>query len=48
VHTFRAYVSVENAPMLHILRREGAHLSVEEPGVMRADIPLADVPLRVG
>jgi L-amino acid N-acyltransferase YncA len=48
VHTFRAYISVENAPMLHILRREGAHLSVEEPGVMRADIPLGEAPVRAG
>lgn len=48
VRTFRAYVSASNAPMLHILRREGAHLSLEEPGVMRADIPLDDAPAAAG
>jgi len=42
VKRFRAYVSVDNDPMLHIMRRQGARLEVDEPGIMRADIPLAE------
>lgn len=37
---FRAFVLVDNRPMIRILRRFGANLSVEEPGVLRADIDL--------
>jgi GNAT superfamily N-acetyltransferase len=44
VKNFRAYVSVDNYPMLHIMRRLGAQLTVDEPGIMRADIPLATTP----
>lgn len=44
VKRFRAYVSVDNYPMLHIMRRLGAHLAVDEPGIMRADILLAATP----
>jgi GNAT superfamily N-acetyltransferase len=44
VKFFRAFVSVDNYPMLHILRRAGAHLTVDEPGIMRADIDLAAMP----
>lgn len=44
VKRFRAFVSVDNYPMLHILRRLGAHLAVEEPGIMRADISLFETP----
>ena len=40
VRRFRAYVSVDNYPMLHIMRRMGAHLEVDEPGIIRAIIPL--------
>lgn len=44
VKSFRAFVSVDNYPMLHIMRRQGARLAVDEPGIMRADISLAATP----
>ena len=44
VTRFRAFVSVDNYPMLHIMRRVGAHLAVDEPGIMRADISLVETP----
>ena len=37
---FRAYVLVDNQPIIKILRRLGATMRVEEPGVLRADIDL--------
>lgn len=40
ISRFRAYVLVDNHPIIKILRRFGATLSVEEPGVLRADIDL--------
>ncbi|HJR18603.1 MAG TPA: GNAT family N-acetyltransferase [Actinomycetota bacterium] len=40
IRRFRAYVLVENMPIIKILRRFGANLKVEEPGVYRADIDL--------
>lgn len=40
IRRFRAYVLVDNRPMIRILRRFGANLSVDEPGVLRADIDL--------
>jgi RimJ/RimL family protein N-acetyltransferase len=40
IRRFRAYVLVENQPIIRILRRFGATLKVEEPGVLRADIDL--------
>lgn len=40
IRRFRAYVLVDNGPIIKILRRFGATMSVEEPGVLRADIDL--------
>lgn len=40
IRRFRAYVLVHNQPIIKILRRLGANLRVEEPGVLRADIDL--------
>jgi RimJ/RimL family protein N-acetyltransferase len=37
---FRAYVLVDNHPIIKILRRLGATMRVEEPGVLRGDIDL--------
>lgn len=37
---FRAYVLAENQPIIKILRRFGASMKVDEPGVLRADIDL--------
>lgn len=40
IRRFRAYVLVDNHSIIKILRRFGATLSVEEPGVLRADVDL--------
>ena len=40
INRFRAYVLVDNQPIIKILRRLGATMRVEEPGVLRADIDL--------
>ncbi|MGH2726728.1 MAG: GNAT family N-acetyltransferase, partial [Actinomycetota bacterium] len=40
IRRFRAYVLVDNQPIIKILRRFGASMKVEEPGVLRADIDL--------
>ncbi|MEX2557242.1 MAG: GNAT family N-acetyltransferase [Actinomycetota bacterium] len=40
IERFRAYVLVDNQPIIKILRRQGATMRVEEPGVLRADIDL--------
>lgn len=37
---FRAYVLADNGPIIKILRRLGASMKVEEPGVLRADVDL--------
>lgn len=37
---FRAYVLADNQPIIKILRRFGASMTVDEPGVLRADIDL--------
>lgn len=41
IKKFRYYVLAENRPMLEILRNLGAHVEVDEPGVLRGDL---DVP----
>ncbi len=40
IRHFRAYVLVDNQPIIKILRRFGATMKVEEPGVFRADVDL--------
>lgn len=40
IKRFRAYVLVDNQPIIKILRRFGANMKIEEPGVFRADIDL--------
>ena len=40
INRFRAYVLADNQPILKILRRFGATMHVDEPGVLRADIDL--------
>ena len=40
IERFRSFVLVDNTPIIRILRRFGANLRVEEPGVLRADIDL--------
>ena len=44
IHTFRAYVLVENRLMLEILREMGGAVVLEEPGLYRVDLPLPDDP----
>lgn len=40
IRRFRAYVLVDNHPIIAILRRFGATMRVDEPGVLRADVDL--------
>lgn len=40
IKRFRAFVLADNRPILKILRRFGANMCVEEPGVLRAEIEL--------
>jgi GNAT superfamily N-acetyltransferase len=42
IRRFRAYVLVENRPMLEILRSMGTRIAVDSPGVLRADIDLPE------
>jgi GNAT superfamily N-acetyltransferase len=40
VTSFRAYVLIDNRPMRDLLTRFGGKAEIEEPGVLRIDVPL--------